>query len=158
MMITSRRISQIVFLFLFVILFFSARYPYQGWLPADLFLRASPLIAAATMIASRAFISTMVLSLVILALTIPLGRFFCGWICPLGTVIDGSDNLIKRKRKPLRQRDSQRFRSYKFAILIAVLVSSLFSLQLVWFFDPIALLTRTMTTVIYPAFVFILHS
>lgn len=158
MLITCRRISQLIFLFIFLLLFFIACYPYEHSLPADLFLRASPLVAIATMIAGRAFITTMILSLVILALTIPLGRFFCGWICPLGTIIDGSDHLIRRKKKPARQRDSLRFRSWKFAILVFLLIASFFSLQWIWFFDPMALLTRTMTTVIYPAFIYILQS
>jgi len=152
---TARRISQIIFLLLFLFLFLYARYPFGGQHPVDLFLQASPLTAIATMIASRAFISEMVLALVILALTIPLGRFFCGWICPLGTVIDGSDRLIRRKKRKPKTRESLRFRSWKFAILAAVLVAAIFSLQLVWFFDPIALLTRTMTTVLYPAFVYL---
>lgn len=158
MMITLRRISQIVFLLLFILLFFQARFPYESWLPADLFLRASPLVALATMIADRSFISITVLALVVLLLTIPLGRFFCGWICPLGTVIDASDSVIRRKRKPARQRDSLRWRYLKFFILAAALVAALFSSQLIWFFDPIALLTRTMTTVIYPLFTFLLAS
>jgi polyferredoxin len=158
MMITLRRISQLLFLTLFIVLFFQARFPLESWLPADLFLRASPLVALSVMIASRAFIATTLVALAILVLTIPLGRFFCGWICPLGTVIDASDHLIRRKRKPARQRESLRWRSWKFIILAAVLAASLFSLQFIWFFDPIALLTRTFTTVIYPIFTFLLAS
>lgn len=156
MMITLRRISQLLFLSLFVLLFFQARFPYEAWLPADLFLRASPLVALTVMIASRAFVSTMILALVVLALTIPLGRFFCGWICPLGTVIDAGDHLIRRKRRPARQRDPLTWRSWKFFILAALMVAALFSTQFIWFFDPIALLTRTFTTVLYPAFSFLL--
>ncbi len=155
-MITLRRISQILFFALFVLLFLQARYPYETGLPSDLFLRASPLIALTTMLASRAFITTTILALVILALTIPLGRFFCGWICPLGTVIDASDHFIQRKRRPARQRESLRLRSWKFALLILLLVAALFSLQLTWFLDPIALLTRTFTTVLYPMFTYAL--
>ncbi len=154
---TARRISQILFLLFFLFLFFQATYPYETSIPSDLFLRASPLVALSTFIASRAFASTLVLALVVLALTIPLGRFFCGWICPLGTTIDASDNLIKRKRKKPRERESLRFRSWKFSILAFVLVASAFSVQFIWFFDPIALLTRTLTTAIYPAFAFILY-
>ena len=153
---TTRRIFQILFLFFFFYLFFAARYPYETWLPSDLFLRASPLVGISTMIASRKFIAATVLSLIILALTIPFGRFFCGWICPLGTIIDGSDKIVQRKKAKPGQRESTRFRSYKFYILAAVLVSSLFSLQFIWFFDPIVLLTRTVTTVIFPAFVYLL--
>lgn len=153
---TARRISQIFFLLLFLFLFFQARFPYETKLPSDLFLRASPLVAFATMLATRKVIASVLLAFIILLLTIPLGRFFCGWICPLGTIIDGSDNLIKRKKRKPRQRESTRFRSWKFAILAAVLVASLFSVQFIWFFDPIALLTRTMTTVLYPIFSFLL--
>ena len=153
---TTRRIFQILFLFFFFYLFFAARYPYETWLPSDLFLRASPLVGISTMIASRKFIAATILSLVILGLTIPFGRFFCGWICPLGTIIDGSDKIVRRKKVKPGQRESTRFRSYKFYILAAVLVSSLFSLQFIWFFDPIVLLTRTMTTVIFPVFIYLL--
>lgn len=158
MMITLRRISQILFLLLFIVLFFQARFPYETGLPSDLFLRASPLIALTTILAGRAFIATALIALIILLLTIPLGRFFCGWICPLGTVIDGSDRLIQRKRRPARQRESLRFRSWKFFILVAVVIAALFSLQLTWFFDPIALLTRTFTTILYPMFTYALAS
>ncbi|OGB98637.1 hypothetical protein A2V82_04440 [candidate division KSB1 bacterium RBG_16_48_16] len=154
-MITARRISQVLFLLLFLFFFLQARYPYETFIPSDLFLRSSPLVGLATMIAARAFIATAILSLIVLLLTIPLGRFFCGWVCPLGTVIDASDKLIKRKKAKLAELDNKKFRSWKFAILIAVLVGSIFSMQFVWFFDPIALLTRTMTTVIFPSFVFV---
>jgi len=157
MMKTARRISQILFLLFFFLLFIIARYPYEHWLPSDLFLRASPLIGIATMIATRKFIATAIIGLVILGLTIPLGRFFCGWICPMGTIIDISDKLVRRKKPRLRQRESTRFRSYKFFILIAVFVTSIFSLQFIWFFDPIALLTRTTTTVLFPVFVFLIN-
>ena len=64
MMIASRRIAQIVFLLLFLLLFFQAQYPYDHWLPADLFLRASPLVVAATIIAGRLFIPSLMLAFV----------------------------------------------------------------------------------------------
>lgn len=154
----ARRISQILFFLLFIVLFFSARFPYEQAVPADLFLRSSPLVAIATMLSSRTFIHTTLLAFAVLLLTIPLGRFFCGWICPLGTVIDGSDRLFERKKSKPRQRPSTRFRAWKFAVLIFVLFASLFSVQFIWFFDPIALLTRTLTVALYPIFSFALKN
>jgi len=155
---TARRIAQIFFLTLFLWLFLRATFPYEVFIPSDMFLRASPLVAITTMLASRSFIASATLAIIVLALTIFLGRFFCGWICPLGTIIDGSDNLIKRKRKKASQRDSTRFRSWKFMILAATLVAALFSVQLIWVFDPIALLTRVLTTSVYPIFAFFFES
>jgi len=35
----------------------------------------------------------------ILVLTVILGRFFCGWVCPLGSVIDLMDFILKPLRK-----------------------------------------------------------
>lgn len=148
----ARRISQVFFLLLFIYLFFQASYPLKSIIPPDIFLRSSPLVAIATIFASRAFIMTIIPALILLGLTIVMGRFFCGWICPLGTIIDGSDKLIKRKRKKLKQRDSLRFRSWKFAILVVLIISSIFSAQFIWLFDPIALLTRTTTAALYPIF------
>lgn len=156
---TTRRISQILFLLFFLFLFLQARYPYETGLPSDLFLRASPLLSIATMMSARAFIAPMVIGLVVLLLTIPLGRVFCGWICPLGTTLDASDRLlIRQRRKKPRQRDTLWFRSWKFFILVFLLVSALFSTQLVGYLDPIALFTRVMTLVVFPVFIFLLQS
>lgn len=155
-MLTARRISQLVFFFFFIYLFILAAFPYESAIPSDLFLRFSPLVALTTLLATKAFIATMVFGFVLLALSIFLGRYFCGWICPLGTSIDLADRLIKlKKRKP---QPNRRLRNWKFSILIVVFVAALFSVQLIWFFDPIVIITRTFTTTIYPLFTYLLTS
>ncbi len=153
-----RRISQLVFLFFFLYLFFATRFPYETGVPSDLFLRASPLLAVGTLFASKTVIPSMLLAFGVLLLTIPLGRFFCGWICPLGTVIDANDKWVKQKRLKGRERESLRFRSWKFILLVFLLVSALFSTQFLGYFEPIALFTRTMSLVIYPVFVYLSNS
>ncbi|NIQ96904.1 MAG: 4Fe-4S binding protein, partial [Desulfuromonadales bacterium] len=35
-------------------------------------------------------------ALLLLVLTAIVGRFFCGWICPLGTTLDGLGKMIGR--------------------------------------------------------------
>jgi len=153
-----RRISQIIFLLLFIYLFLQATYPYESFIPADIFLRSSPLIALTTIIAERNFITTLIPAFILLLLTIPLGRFFCGWICPLGTLIDASDRLLKAPRPKVKTRTTLRFRSWKFFILGLVFVAGIFSIQLIWFFDPIALLTRTFTTTFFPMVALMIES
>lgn len=156
-MLTARKISQIFFLLFFIYLFFQAAFPYETWLPSDLFLRSSPLIAIVTFLTTRQFIGTLFIAIIILALSIALGRYFCGWICPLGTTIDFGDWLSKNFRKK-KSNPSRKLRAWKFSILIVVLVAALFSVQLIWFFDPIVLMTRTVTATIYPLFVFLTES
>ena len=156
-MLSARRISQLLFLLLFFILFFLAAFPYKNIIPSDLFLRSSPLIAVATFLATRKFIGTMIIGLIILILSIALGRYFCGWICPLGTTIDFGD-WLSRKQKKTKPNSLRKLRSWKFSILIAVLVAAFFSMQLVWFFDPIVIMTRTATTALYPLFTFLTES
>ncbi len=155
---TWRRISQILFLLFFVLLFLQTRYPLENGIPADLFFHTSPLISITTIFASRSFFIEALPGIVFLLLAIPFGRFFCGWICPLGTVIDINDRFLKRKKPGRKERDSVKFRPVKFFILVAILVAALFSLQLTWFFDPIVVLTRVFTLAIYPAFVFLVNS
>lgn len=151
-----RKLSQIFFLLLFLGLFLHARFPYESGWPSDIFLRTSPLVALTTAFSARTWIASLLPAVILLLLTIPLGRFFCGWICPLGTVIDGSDSVLRR-RKPAGGRESVHFRSWKFFILIAVLCAALFSWQAVWFFDPLVMLTRVLTLSLYPAMVLLIR-
>ncbi len=144
-----RRISQILFLIFFLYLFFHATYPYEGGVPAELFLRMSPLVAVITMIAARAFVASLIFGLIILALSFFLGRYFCGWMCPLGTSIDLMDRLLG-KVKRTDSKKVRRFRAWKFSVLLLVLVAAIFSLQFIWFFDPIVIMTRVTTTSLYP--------
>lgn len=153
-----RRITQLVFLLFFLYLFIQAAYPLESIIPPDLFLRFSPLIALGTILAERIFIPLLVPAIILLLLTIPFGRFFCGWICPLGTIIDTSDRFSPRSGRKKRNETGLRLRFWKFFLLAVVGLAAIFSVQSIWFFDPIALLTRTLTTVLFPIFLFFLES
>ena len=150
---TARRISQILFIVCFFGLFLLATYPLEIRIPVDFFLRLSPLNAVSSMIAARAWISTGIMALILLGLTFLLGRFFCGWICPLGTCVDGSDNALKAKCKNQSKSKGLNLPWLKYFVLIAILTAAVFSVQLAGYFDPISLITRTTTSVIYPLFV-----
>jgi len=56
------------------------RLPY----PVSIALEFDPLAALMTLLASGTLYKGLLWSLVILIPTIFLGRFFCGWVCPLG--------------------------------------------------------------------------
>jgi len=65
----------------------------------DIFLRMSPLSAIGAMVAAKEFIIRYWPAIIVLVATLFSGRFFCGWICPLGTTLDITDRLLKKQRK-----------------------------------------------------------
>ena len=147
-----RRISQIAFILLFFILFLLTSYPLTLKIPVHLFLLSDPLLELSASIAARTFILKSITAFVLLFITVFLGRFFCGWICPMGTVIDGFDSIARVKRK---NEEFSRFKWLKFSILVVVLLSASLSVQIAGFVDPIPLFSRTVVTFLYPLFVLI---
>jgi len=146
-----RRISQLLFLALFFYLFRITDYSGSDTIPyaVNLFFRLNPLVAASTMLAAKAFIGILFPSVIILAITIVFGRVFCGWLCPLGTLLDWATPLIKPAKKKYR------FRHIKYALMIFILVAALFGLQLTGYFDPFSILVRGLTFSIDPGLNFI---
>ncbi len=147
-----RRGSQIFFFLLFVLLFLKAEYAGQDILawPVDLFFRFDPLILAAHLLTRSPLVPALWWSLVFVALTLVLGRFFCGWVCPLGTTLDGMRRLLF---SPSPDRGvAARMRRVKYFLLLTLLAAAPFSLNLVGFFDPLSWLYRSLAIVFYPAF------
>jgi polyferredoxin len=88
--VTIRRISQVFFLALFtwlavVTTWGDAFRQLRGW-PVEAFLQFDPLVAMATALATGVLYAGLAWALVTIVLTIVLGRFFCGWVCPFGTL------------------------------------------------------------------------
>ena len=89
-----RRISQIFFLLVFLaLLIFTSMRPASAnsgdihmRAPVRMFFVLDPLVAITNAIATHALYRGLLWSLVILLPTLFLGRFFCGWICPMGTL------------------------------------------------------------------------
>jgi len=150
--LTLRRASQLLLLFLFLFLFLYSKYPIKGPYTVDLFFKIDPLVALLASLAARDWISDLTWALPVLGLAIILGRFFCGWICPLGATIDISRRYL-RKRK-LSPKPSRRGMWFKYTVLVFLAVAAMFSVGFFWFFDPISLLLRSMTLFIYPIFAF----
>lgn len=155
LIVIVRRTSQLAFLLLFTALFVMATNKLAGRspVPVDLFLRADPLVFLATGISTSAaagkiaFAAAMVVPvLVVVAMTLLFGRVFCGWICPLGTIIDISDRLLFRRGRPFqrpRRPENRRWRNWKYLFLIASLAAAVFATQVTFLLDPISLVTRT---------------
>jgi len=90
--------SQAVFFSLFLLVFLLSLDPFSATI--NPFLRFDPLIFLTNI---KPDLLTVAPILGILLLTLILGRFYCGWVCPLGAVIDLVDWLMEplRRRNPL---------------------------------------------------------
>ena len=149
MLTRTRRISQGLFLALFLFLFIQteSKGPDELGYPVKLFLDFDPLIFLTTLLASRAVEGLFWLSLILVGLTVLLGRFFCGWVCPLGTLNNIAGSLRKKRPKP----PGPGWFRLKYYILVFVLASSVFGVQLAGILDPISLTIRSFSLAIYPA-------
>jgi len=68
--------------------------------------------------------------------------------------MDFSDHFLWKNRKHLANLTFERFiilRRLKFYVLIFVLTSALFGLMTIHFFDPLSIITRVFTVILYPA-------
>ncbi len=91
----------------------------------------------------------MLLAIPLVVLTLLVGRFFCGYVCPTGTCIDlWRRHVLRRYHDALPGRDLSRWKYYLLFLLFA---SALFGVSLVWMFDPLSVFIRFMTLVVYPA-------
>jgi polyferredoxin len=148
--ITARKIVQITALLIVIVLLIMTRR--GGWPPdvVNLIMRLDPLAVLAQALSSRSFLlgSTVVLFTVLL--TVIAGRAWCGWLCPLGTVLD----LIPLRKRTLRDKQPNipnAWRSVKYGLLIVILVAALFGNLTLLIFDPLTIFIRTFTTSLWPA-------
>jgi polyferredoxin len=144
-----RRLSQTLFLGLFLVLLCEPAF--RGSSP---FLKTDPLVAFASALATHALYRGLLWSLAILVPTLVLGRFFCGWICPLGSLhhLFGSVQLGKKSgRQRLASNRYQPWQTFKYYLLFALLLTALWGSALAGILDPIALAVRSFALALVPA-------
>ena len=147
MKLTTARISQLTFLAAFLVLFVMTDYRGQDEISVavNAFFRANPLVLVAYVLSTMSFSWLLFPGVLMFIFSAILGRFFCGWICPLGTILDLSTGWI-RKTTPVAWLRS----NFKYYLLVTLLFAALFGMNLAGIFDPIALLIRVLTFFFYP--------
>lgn len=138
--LTWRKISQIFFFLLFTLTILQATYPFKPWIPPELFLWLDPLTALTTQIAGRFFDAIFLLALIVFISPLIFGRAFCGWVCPLGTMIDASDHILK----PKKRNSYRKWRFLKIALLVGVIVLAICGVQYAWLLDPLPIAWRSL--------------
>jgi len=143
-----RRAVQLAALAAFLVLFVGARG--GGWPGslAKLALRLDPLLVLANLLASRAFLAGSALALVTVGLTLVFGRAWCGWLCPLGTILD---LFSLRRWRGKRLPPSERWRSVKYGLLLSILLAALFTNLTLLILDPLTILMRSLAAGWWPA-------
>jgi MauM/NapG family ferredoxin protein len=156
MKITSSRISQLIFLAVFIVLFVNTEYRGKDEISAAInsFFRANPLVAISYILSTKTITMLIFPGILMLIFSLLLGRFFCGWICPLGTTIDLITNKIKKKALPLKFLKT----TLKYYLLFTLLFTALFNINIAGILDPIAILVRALTFFFYPLFGHIVKS
>jgi polyferredoxin len=160
-----RRISQICFLLVFLALLVlttirpssagSADIHMRG--PVRMFFILDPLVAISNAIATHALYRGLIWSLLILLPTVFFGRFFCGWICPMGTLqhfIGSLKSEAKRGKQRIESNRYKRWQTIKYVVLIAGLVAAGFGSMVIGMLDPFSLLVRSIGLALLPAFNF----
>lgn len=148
-----RRTSQVFFLALFLYLFFYVAWPYgdvfsgtvladKEHIPVEVFLWVDPLVGLSAAIAARHWNVALLGMACILGVCILFPRGFCGYVCPLGTLIDGCDWLAGKhiSRWNVQRRGPWTYLAY--SLLSAVLIASVCGILLSGYVAPIPILTR----------------
>jgi polyferredoxin/Pyruvate/2-oxoacid:ferredoxin oxidoreductase delta subunit len=151
-----RIISQIVFVLLFYILFIVSRYPFEHQTGLEFILRFSPLAPLFFVAGEKTFPVFLFAGLVILFTTIFLGRFFCGWICPLGSSLDAFSMVFVHRKKGIKRDLS--LKKVKYLLLAGLIVLATAGIHLWGILDPLSVFTRINVVLIYPFFTGIFQS
>jgi polyferredoxin/ferredoxin len=160
-----RRVSQVFFFVLFLWLVIKTTFevdfspaangevelPY----PVSVFFWFDPLAALGTLLSSWSLYGGLIWSLTLIVATLFLGRFFCGWVCPMGSLNHWLSQWPSHRpgRRGAQLVASNRFRPYqkwKYYLLVVTLLSALFGSLLVGLLDPLSLLARALGTVVLP--------
>ncbi|MGQ9687750.1 MAG: 4Fe-4S binding protein [Desulfobaccales bacterium] len=156
-LVTVRRISQVFFLVLFlwfciVATVGTAFWQWRGW-PINWLLELAPLTGLATVLATGTLYGNLAWGLITLALTLFVGRFFCGFVCPLGTISQFTGWLARRGWTPADRLAANRHRplqALKYYILAFLLAPALLGSLQTGLLDPLPLIYRSVNLTVLP--------
>ena len=88
-----------------------------------IFFHLDPLAGITAMLSSRSFIHGMAFGFIVLGVTVVLGRVWCNWICPMGTVLDW---VPSRKLSRTTEDIPSYWRQVKYLLLFIIIVMAAF--------------------------------
>jgi len=142
--------SLITFLLLIVLAFLGATQ--TGLL--KIWLQLDPLVFLGTLLSGRIFLAALIPALVIILASLVLGRFFCGWLCPMGVTLDAGDTILRSKR---HHKNRRHLPDLKYLLLAFLAGAALLGVSLIYLAAPLSLITRFYALVIYPVLALLLQ-
>jgi polyferredoxin len=150
-----RIIVQVIFTFLFFyLLLHSGHARAETFTYTDYFFFIDPLLLLLNFIATGVIIPLFLFSLIPLFLTFIFGRFFCGWVCPLGTINQFFTWVFRKSRKKKKEKElgvDKKLLKLKYLVLVVVIVSAIMGTHLGGWLDPFSLLTRSTSIAVNPS-------
>lgn len=149
-LIIVRRIAQLLFLAVFLLLFIKTDYNGSDRIDAavNILFRLDPFLAVSVIFAAKTLVALFLPALAVVLVTFFLGRVFCGWFCPMGTLLD----LCQKIMPASNTKKSTYFPQLSLFILVFTLISAAFGFALAGYFDPFSILVRGLAQAVYPAY------
>jgi polyferredoxin/formate hydrogenlyase subunit 6/NADH:ubiquinone oxidoreductase subunit I len=150
-----RQAVQILFFVFYIALIFAVVQKRAAPALSDIFFRFDPLSATGAMLSSRQWIPKLGLALITVGVSLLIGRVWCGWVCPFGSLLE----WISFKRARIRAVSiSPRLRLIKYVLLVMTLAAAIFGSLTLLVLDPLTIFTRTLTTAIVPGLFYAINS
>jgi hypothetical protein len=147
-----RVLSQIAFFVLFVLSAWATWTSRVGGYRVSRLLEFGPLVTLSTALATGYVYKFLGWGLLLVVITFLLGRVFCNWMCPYGTLHQAISWLFNVRGNSQRIRDNEhnRLQYLKYVTLnVFLIMASMGALQ-IGFLDPIVMMYRALTTVFAP--------
>jgi len=95
------------------------------------FFKINPVMIGVAFVSAHFWSLSLAFALALLVLTLVMGRVFCGWACPLGTILDGMDFLFGLPVRAIK------LNALKHHLLILLLCLAIGGFSLAWIMDPL---------------------
>jgi len=144
------RLSQDIYLDYSIV--FSADNDIRLDTPVTFFFKLNPLIGLTSLLSGHRFIPGFLWGVGVLLITIFLGRVFCSFICPFGTIHHavGAVRPALKGNRMIQANQKTPEQKIKYFFLVLLLISAAVGLNLSGLMDPIALLFRSMALAVIP--------
>lgn len=129
---------------------FADEFRKQDQIPVESFLLIDPLVGLSTALAAKSWMVSLWAVGIILAVCVFIPRGFCGYLCPLGTLIDLCDWAVTGRVKRFRLPDNGWWVHLKYYFLFGILVAGFCGVLLSRFFSAIPILTRGLLFMLAP--------